>query len=107
MGAFTIVAVFIAGIMVGILSFSRLLNWLLVNAHATTMAALIGLMAGSLRKIWPFQATTAAGYENVLPVAVDATVMATAGMFVLGLAIVIAMTVAGARKEAHALPSGA
>ena len=35
--------------------FSRFLKWLLENHHDTTMAALVGLMAGSLRALWPWQ----------------------------------------------------
>lgn len=102
MDAALAVGVFIAGIAVGILSFSRLLNWLLVHAHSTTMAALIGLMLGSLRKIWPFQITTPAGTENVLPSGLDGVVGPTLLACVVGIAIVTTMTIAGARKEARA-----
>ncbi len=42
-----------AGIAVGIFSFIRLLKFMLTNHHSWTMAALTGIMAGSLRKIWP------------------------------------------------------
>jgi putative membrane protein len=42
------------GWLVGILSFSRLLNLLLNRYYNITMAFLIGLMLGSLRKIYPF-----------------------------------------------------
>jgi len=48
-------AAFLAGCMFGLISFSKLLHWLLANAHATTMAVLAGFMVGSLRGIWPFQ----------------------------------------------------
>ncbi|MDX1382173.1 MAG: DUF368 domain-containing protein [Thermoanaerobaculia bacterium] len=41
----------------GLLLFARLLNWLLRHFHDPTIAALIGLMAGSLRKIWPWKET--------------------------------------------------
>ena len=47
--------VFAAGCGVGLLSFSKLLRWLLQNAHATTMSVLCGFMVGSLWKLWPFQ----------------------------------------------------
>jgi putative membrane protein len=49
-----VLAVFGAGIMVGILGFSRLLKSLLHVAPDPTYAALVGLMLGSLRKLWPF-----------------------------------------------------
>jgi putative membrane protein len=50
-----VLAVFGAGMVVGILSFSRLLRRLLDRYRDPTLAALAGLMVGSLRKIWPFK----------------------------------------------------
>ena len=47
--------VFGAGAAIGILGFARILSWLLGKFHAITIAALIGFMTGSLRKIWPFK----------------------------------------------------
>ncbi|MBK8975327.1 MAG: DUF368 domain-containing protein [Planctomycetes bacterium] len=49
------VAAFALGAITGILSFSRLLRFLLARFHAPTMAVLAGFMLGSLRRIWPFQ----------------------------------------------------
>ncbi len=48
-----IVSVFILGIIVGILSFTRLLKYLLSHHHSLTIAGLTGIMLGSLRVIWP------------------------------------------------------
>ena len=48
------VAVFVAGAAVGLGLFSKLLEWLLEHHHEWTMAALVGLMAGSLRALWPW-----------------------------------------------------
>ncbi len=48
------VAVFLAGAAVGISLFASVLRWLLVHARDLTMAALVGLMLGSLRALWPF-----------------------------------------------------
>ena len=44
---------FLAGIATGIFLFIRVLKYLLHHYHSITMAALTGIMAGSLRKIWP------------------------------------------------------
>jgi putative membrane protein len=52
---FGLLASFVAGCAVGLLGFSKLLQWLLRAAHRPTMAVLCGFMLGSLRKIWPFQ----------------------------------------------------
>ncbi|MEZ4701873.1 MAG: DUF368 domain-containing protein [Rhodothermales bacterium] len=49
------VAVFMAGAATGIGLFSNLLKWLLERQHDRTMAALVGLMIGSLRALWPWQ----------------------------------------------------
>ncbi len=47
-------AVFAAGLGVGIFLFAKFLEFLLAKFHSLTMAFLIGLMFGSLRKIFPF-----------------------------------------------------
>ncbi len=49
------IAIFGAGAVVGMGAFSRFLKWLLANHHDATMAALVGLMIGSLRALWPWQ----------------------------------------------------
>ncbi|MEX2032642.1 MAG: DUF368 domain-containing protein [Dehalococcoidia bacterium] len=48
--------VFVAGAVTGLALFSTVLRWLLEQRHDLTMAILVGLMAGSLRALWPFQA---------------------------------------------------
>ena len=50
----TVVA-FGCGCAIGLLSFSRVLRWLLANHKSATLAILCGFMFGSLPKIWPFQ----------------------------------------------------
>ena len=49
--------IFAAGCLIGLLSFSRLLNWLLKHYHEMTMAVLTGVMLGSLNKVWPWKHT--------------------------------------------------
>ena len=43
------------GAVVGIVTFAQVLSWLFKRYHDITVALLIGLMAGSLRKIWPWK----------------------------------------------------
>lgn len=50
-----VLLVFGAGCVIGLLSFARLLRWLIGRFHDPTVAALTGLMIGSLRKVWPWQ----------------------------------------------------
>jgi putative membrane protein len=54
-GYVSIIVVFMAGCLVGILSFSRLLSWLFAKAHDLTIAILTGFLIGSLNKIWPWK----------------------------------------------------
>lgn len=44
-----------AGIVVGLLSFSKLLKWLFSKYETLTLAALTGFIIGSLNKIWPWK----------------------------------------------------
>lgn len=48
-----------AGAVVGLATFAQILGWLFKRYHDLTVAVLIGLMVGSLRKIWPWKETTA------------------------------------------------
>jgi putative membrane protein len=50
-----IIAVFGSGCVIGLLGFSRVLNFLLQRFHNLTIAFLTGLMTGSLLKIWPWK----------------------------------------------------
>lgn len=52
------ISVFALGCLIGLLSFTKLLKWLLSGYGSVTMAVLCGFMAGSLYKIWPFQIDT-------------------------------------------------
>lgn len=52
-----VLAIFAAGCVIGLLSFSHILSWLLEKARVPTMAFLIGLMLGSLSKLWPWKET--------------------------------------------------
>jgi putative membrane protein len=46
-----------AGCLVGLLSFARLLSWVLRRWRDLTLAFLTGLMLGSLNKVWPWKET--------------------------------------------------
>jgi putative membrane protein len=72
------IALFAAGAAVGIVSFAQVLGWLFRRFRDLTLAALVGVMLGSLRKLWPwksgplpvvdeFGVTLPAIERNVLP----------------------------------------
>lgn len=50
---------FMGGCVIGILAFSRVLNWLFHHYRQMTLALLAGFLLGSLNKIWPWKYTTA------------------------------------------------
>jgi putative membrane protein len=52
-----VILTFIAGALIGITSFSRLLSWLFKHFKMITLSALAGFMFGSLNKIWPWKNT--------------------------------------------------
>ncbi len=51
---YTTLLVLIVGVTVGLALFSQLLSWALHHHHDVVVAGLIGLMAGSLRVLWPW-----------------------------------------------------
>jgi putative membrane protein len=65
-----IIFIFIAGCLVGILGFSRILRYGLARWHDYTLALLTGIMLGSMRKVWPWKITLESqiirGKEHVL-----------------------------------------
>jgi putative membrane protein len=46
------------GCVIGLASFSTLLDWLLRHHHDVVIAAMVGLMLGSMRVLWPWPAGT-------------------------------------------------
>lgn len=51
-------ALFMAGCTLGLLSFSHLLAWMFRHFHDLTLALLTGVLLGSLNKVWPWKYTT-------------------------------------------------
>jgi putative membrane protein len=50
-----VILVFAAGAATGLMGFSNILSWLLHRYHDMTIAALVGVMIGSLNKVWPWK----------------------------------------------------
>ena len=51
---FPVLGVFALGCLVGIALFSQVLDWALGNYHDIVVAAMVGLLIGSLRVLWPW-----------------------------------------------------
>ncbi len=54
----SLLSIFAIGCIFGLLSFSHLLGWLLKHFKSLTMMFLIGLMIGTLNKVWPWKEVT-------------------------------------------------
>jgi putative membrane protein len=86
--------VFALGATVGLALFSTLLNWLLVRYRTMVIAAMIGLMIGSMRVLWPWPHGTntttlsAPADDVVIPILIA----------VVGLAVVVAVDVVSTRR---------
>lgn len=52
-----IIAVFMAGAVIGLASFARVVSYLFKKFPEVTTAALLGFMVGALRKVWPWKET--------------------------------------------------
>jgi putative membrane protein len=98
-----------AGAAVGLLSFVRIIGWLLKNHHDVTMAVLIGLMLGSLRKIWPWKDTLSSFSEghgrevaalqvNILPSSFNGEVIGALLCMSLGVLLILVMNMAARDK---------
>lgn len=80
-----VILVFMAGALCGVVFIVRFLNYMLENHRTPTLFVMTGFLLGSLRALWPF------GEDQ------DASLMPMIGMFVLGIAIVLAFLIADYR----------
>ena len=99
-----------AGALVGLLSFVRVIGWLLKRYHDLTMAILIGLMLGSLRKIWPWKETLTTFFDshgkevptfqiNILPPSFNSEAGLALLMMFVGFLVVFSMDFWARKKD--------
>lgn len=104
-----IIIVFCLGCLIGLLSFARVLNYLLINFRPLTLAFLTGLMAGSIKKIWPWkeiiQTKVVGGKSlviwggNILPETLNSEVWAALGLAVIGFIAVLVIERLARKKK--------
>lgn len=99
-------SVFALGCLTGLLSFSRVLRWLLTKYHDVTMAMLCGFMLGSLLKLWPFQQEVGFAekfkhkvFQQVWPESFDQSVLMTIGLAVAGFIAVMVLDQIGRKAN--------
>ncbi|WP_413317420.1 DUF368 domain-containing protein [Agrococcus sp. 1P02AA] len=84
------IALFAVGAVLGLAVFVQVLLWLLQRHHRVTLAIMTGLMAGSLRALWPWQT------EERALLAPGGDILAPVLWFALGLVVVGALLAAEA-----------
>ncbi|MBS1369719.1 MAG: DUF368 domain-containing protein [Lentisphaeria bacterium] len=97
-----ILGTFVVGIIIGISSFVRLLSCLFRKFHDLTVAVLIGFMAGSLRKVWPWKSGLSDDAANVLPAQFNAEFWSAVGLAVAGFLLVMVLETVAKRLEKRA-----
>lgn len=92
---------FALGCAVGLALFVKLLRWLLQHHHHRTLVVMTGLMAGSLRALWPWQ-----GEDRTLhaPHGAPENILLTGSLAVLGAAVVVTALLVERRIQRN--PSG-
>ncbi|MDL2216279.1 DUF368 domain-containing protein [Desulfovibrio sp. OttesenSCG-928-M14] len=91
---FAVLIVFALGCALGLISFARVLNRLLKLYPNAVMAAMTGIMAGSLRTIWPWKIEGALA----LPSALDAAFALALFFCLVGMALPVVLTLVARRK---------
>jgi len=100
-GNWLYVLTFMVGAGVGLGSFAKLLDWLLSHRHDATMAALVGLIAGALRSLWPYL-----GPDRALRLpGADDPVVPVLGLAVIGFGAVLGLLWGSPQADAEPAPS--
>ena len=111
-----VILLFVIGAVIGIVSFSHLLSWLLKNYKDVTIALLTGFMIGSLNKVWPWKETLETYIDshgvaqplvekNVFPATyqqiagVDPQVLIAVVACIAGFALIFVIEAVGKRKK--------
>jgi len=103
----SVIATFIAGASIGIVSFSNLLSFLLSRFYNITIAVLTGFMFGSLNKVWPWKETLETYVDrhgvtkplleaNILP---DSFPWSAVLLLILGYALVATLEIVTSKQD--------
>ena len=105
-----VIVVFCSGGVCGLLGFSRVLNYFLNRWYSITLAFLTGLMAGAIRKIWPWKEVLEEKIirgeahvlrdQNILPEELNTELFVSLALMVVGFALVIVLERYSMKKAA-------
>lgn len=84
----TALGMFAVGAVLGLAIFSQFLNWALRHHHDVVLAALVGLMGGSLRVLWPWPL----GVDSTVLGGPDSDVGPAIAMAIIGFVAVVALS---------------
>ncbi len=62
---FKIISSFLVGAVIGVISFSKILKWLFKNYKSLAYSIMLGLVIGSIEKIWPWNKSFSAELSNL------------------------------------------
>lgn len=99
-GAAIVVGTFVTALAIGLLTAVRVLKRLFARWHDGTLAVLVGLMLGSVRKLWPFTDYTPEGREVLAwPVTGGGETVAVVLAFAVGAVVVLLLDRVGRRVK--------
>lgn len=110
LGEFDLVVIvtFSLGCVCGLMSFSRVIIWLLRHYHQVTLLMIKGILIGTLWVIWPFQERVFAtvdgaqkllGVTPVWPKALDSTLAASLAFMIFGFLLVMVIDRLASRRR--------
>jgi putative membrane protein len=104
------ILIVLAGAAVGLVSFVRVLRWLFRNYHDVTVATLIGLILGALRKVWPwkefYEVNGTIMENNILPAGLTGDVVFAILLMVVGFFVVLLIDYLAKRSASQRGESG-
>jgi putative membrane protein len=87
------IMIVLAGAAVGLMSFVRILRWMFRNYHDLTVAVLIGLILGALRKVWPWKEAVEVNgtilENNIFPSSLTSDIIFAIFLMVIGFLVVL------------------
>ena len=94
---------FVFGALAGIAAFSRALSWLFKHHRDLTLCAIVGILVGCLRGVWPYRILDEAGTQiNVLPTLDTPHLWTTLVAMLCALGIVVATVVIQSKAKPSA-----
>ena len=108
----TILSAIAIGVIIGLLSFSKLLKWLFAHYKQEMLVVLTGIMLGSLNKVWPWKKTVSTYLDShqeikplleqsISPFSFDGDAQLTLAivMAIIGFAIILIMEKLASKKQ--------